>query len=987
MPRLTKARNLLNPVSLLMRRRTSQVDEADIPTAPQRMFEVPALEVPQDYDPRIRGKRVHDFDDDSRKPRRNLSTNDMMGMARASHENRPRRSSVSATSGVAPDAVGFQGTEKEHTPVFVENFDDDNDEQAAPEQVAKAVQRESRANQDFLARASKQFNFDATDFGKPLPAPYEALDAPSTPPLRSASATPPTAVKRSCEVPIADRPVVELDPSAARTESTPSPANPARTSRNTDVSSLRVSLDQSTARSSVSNDTGSTTPPQQTPPRDQSRRSATLEAPFQPTTPLKHLSSNASRVSRFSFQFNSERSIEQERALEEKHKAKYDAKSSKHVSLADSRFEELEDEDFDYDGMEDGGAYEEDIPELGGYDGDETFNNGLASTTLGNLAPLPQPGLPTAPSSQYTTRSPTEMEPSEPPSATEPAAPSDARYPPARTMTRSTVISDDMYYDDGVIGPQVQPGASDTEFVDHTRGEYSSHTERRLEWHAQGIGSRAADQQGAQASRQPTQKSYEEALEESTLRHSTSLNAYHSALAGAATKAAKDGRFSRGQSVNTASSRYSNPLDDFADGLSPDANDTVFGMQQDQSFDDVEEEEDPMIAAANAEVLASEDAEFYGNEFGFYGTSAVSKDGQMYHGGYFGQPEMLRAALSLRATEPNLTPITERSEYSTRNSFIGSTPWGPSQSASQPNLGLKELAASLGVDDNDMTLSQLMRLRRAAFEGNGSNPRSVQGSSGSNDSSPTSQQNTSSPLAFKHQSSSLLSLQDIRRPSDLELPNVSEAPEVEDFSEDALLADSPISPTVTFGTAQAIALNKQARRQSAEIYAREYQDFVTKSLPAQSQTNGLTTHERHSSSPVTSLPSVAGPSSPPLLASPKSPRSSVTSPLATPLLYQFPAVPSSSSAAVPLPPSDMMEKFAQRPPPDAYRKSWEPSQRASMGGQARDRSSDGSAGSTSVAYVRDVGSDGKEKWYLERRRKRSSGDLIVLSREAVKGGI
>lgn len=100
--------------------------------------------------------------------------------------------------------------------------------------------------------------------------------------------------------------------------------------------------------------------------------------------------------------------------------------------------------------------------------------------------------------------------------------------------------------------------------------------------------------------------------------------------------------------------------------------------------DGYEDEDDDFIAAANAEALAYDDSGFYGQEFGFYARarsdSTGSNKGQIVeaiNGGFFGEDgdDPLRRQKSSR--EPDLTPITERSEFSARNSFIN---FGPASS-------------------------------------------------------------------------------------------------------------------------------------------------------------------------------------------------------------------------------------------------------------------------------------------------------------------
>nr|POE54955.1 hypothetical protein CFP56_64627 [Quercus suber] len=98
----------------------------------------------------------------------------------------------------------------------------------------------------------------------------------------------------------------------------------------------------------------------------------------------------------------------------------------------------------------------------------------------------------------------------------------------------------------------------------------------------------------------------------------------------------------------------------------------------DQTFNDTPgmhddfETDDDVIAAANAEALANDDEGFYGHEFGFYAKArSNSNDLEAINGGFFGEDGDNGLMRNKSVLEPNLTPITERSEFSTRNSFIG----------------------------------------------------------------------------------------------------------------------------------------------------------------------------------------------------------------------------------------------------------------------------------------------------------------------------
>lgn len=228
------------------------------------------------------------------------------------------------------------------------------------------------------------------------------------------------------------------------------------------------------------------------------------------------------------------------------------------------------------------------------------------------------------------------------------------------------------------------------------------------------------------------------------------LSAYHNALAFAANKAAVQGRFER-RSVTEGLGPSSSP-----DGAPRRRNvsfneprtsvhrtavaqqsftgDEDLDHGDDFNFDDTMDDED-IIAAANAEALENDDEGEYGSEFGFYASSYGSDDAQAYHGGYFGTASLnqIKRSHSGREAfqEPNLTPITERSEWSNRNSMISLAMHGSGISpgvlspGSLPSTtpGLAQIADQMqneGSPGDDMTLSALMKARRGAFGGGGS---------------------------------------------------------------------------------------------------------------------------------------------------------------------------------------------------------------------------------------------------------------------------
>jgi len=167
------------------------------------------------------------------------------------------------------------------------------------------------------------------------------------------------------------------------------------------------------------------------------------------------------------------------------------------------------------------------------------------------------------------------------------------------------------------------------------------------------------------------------------------------------------------------------------------------------NFDDEDDMDDPMVAAANAEALAYDTDGEYGQEFGFYSTSEVGNVSaeQIFAGGYFGEPGMnLGQPRPFLVRRPSLTPISERSECSYRNSMVfgfenppGSRGGaGSALGGSVHPLALSQSLAGLALDgdgsvgqggQDDIALSQLLRLRRSW--GAGSQAGSVKSAPGS----------------------------------------------------------------------------------------------------------------------------------------------------------------------------------------------------------------------------------------------------------------
>ncbi|KAK6332703.1 hypothetical protein TWF696_002729 [Orbilia brochopaga] len=124
-----------------------------------------------------------------------------------------------------------------------------------------------------------------------------------------------------------------------------------------------------------------------------------------------------------------------------------------------------------------------------------------------------------------------------------------------------------------------------------------------------------------------------------------------------------------------------------------------------------EGDEDDMIAEANRDVLASDNDGWYGQEFNFYPTS--STDSTYLAGGFFGtdlpKPGFIR--------NPSLTPISERSEGSLRNSLSIISPNSISHagiSAGPLSAALfTELANDEQITCDETTLTQLQLLNGA----------------------------------------------------------------------------------------------------------------------------------------------------------------------------------------------------------------------------------------------------------------------------------
>ncbi|KAL4965105.1 uncharacterized protein BDV14DRAFT_173739 [Aspergillus stella-maris] len=312
---------------------------------------------------------------------------------------------------------------------------------------------------------------------------------------------------------------------------------------------------------------------------------------------------------------------------------------------------------------------------------------------------------------------------------------------------------DDLYFDDGEFGELDVQGPGET-FDESVFDDPTSHLYERKQ-SAQPQNEEAADSYGLKhmssiASQQHqgfAPRRYgsvagnmhppELANSHSGILSEHNLEAFHNALADAANQSAK-GRLVHTTSVSERSmAQESAQTADSQPGLVSDESRISQAMDM-VSFDEVFEDfdyddnddllyDDPIIAAANAEALENDDEGFYGHEFGFY-AQANGNGSELTNGGYFGPrgADGISRSKSGRGIfrEPSLTPITERSEWSTRNSIISVTAHGvahPNQSVSSP--GLAQLVDLNSIDD-EMSLSALMKLRRDAWGGSNGSLRS-----------------------------------------------------------------------------------------------------------------------------------------------------------------------------------------------------------------------------------------------------------------------
>ncbi|KAJ5884218.1 hypothetical protein N7504_011790 [Penicillium tannophilum] len=701
--------HLLNPMSLLARRRSSQIGSSRIEDAKLNAANmIPAI--PDDYDPRIRGKIIHDFS--APRARRNVSGNSTTADGKS-----PNQQDPSLQSPASPWNDRSR-RHSDHSPVFKEHFEED--------QNVLHIENKGYLQSSLLTSPAQP--------GYERSIPVFARKFPSTAPEQSTE-TGDHYENLPAELP-GDGPV-EL----------PAEVPPEYT----------------------------THPPRASPPASQ--KDQDIIPKVHPAGLPKHLKSNAS--SRFSFDMGGVESSVQEKLLEEKHKAKEAARK-----LDDGYFDDFDDE-FDHDMMDDMDDLEEEIPEISA-DYDEDYAPPVPLNINGDLKSWAAPGLSPVVASPITPAPPSEI-PTNPYFCEDQMLQEENHDFQGQSMMENTrqfsddqmqtiADDDDLYFDDGEFGDldadDQDGGFDESIFDDETSHLYERKTVNKeatqepqdaipeederpekdllLEEDAiQGLKhmpSVASEYQMGPIKRGPLGEPIPNmgpARAHGGVLTEQNLEVLHNALEFAANEAVAQGQFGRTFSTSERSAGQdsipqTSHTGDSQPGLVSDDSRLSQAAEM-MGFDDVFDDniynddayyDDPIVAAANAEALENDDEGFYGQEFGFYAQAHGTSE--LTNGGYFGPRgvEGISRSFSSRGKfqEPSLTPITERSEWSTRNSLISLKAHGAAHS--NPSLASPGLAqlVDMGNLDDEMTLSALLKLRRGAWGGSNGSLRSSAGS-------------------------------------------------------------------------------------------------------------------------------------------------------------------------------------------------------------------------------------------------------------------
>ncbi|ETN46272.1 uncharacterized protein HMPREF1541_00456 [Cyphellophora europaea CBS 101466] len=804
--------NLLNPMSLLARRRTSQNQNETADLSVNTMH-VPAM--PENFDPRIRGTITHDFS--APRSRRTPSYGDSSQMDKFRSEMGPYSASMhpdafSPSPGLQPPT---SGQTPGHSPMFKEHFQDDR-QALRPGQTA------------YLHNVASQSSTSAQDLEANMPVFAKKL------PIRLPDQQKQDTQNEQHAPPDLDRPLpqhpLSPPPPPPPPKHTP-PLLPAEPERR---------------------------PP--SPPQSERTPTPPLNVPPASTLP-RHMTSTSSR---FSFQIGGQASSTQEKLLEEKHKQFQATKRVSSLSQGYGMDDDFDDYDFDADA-----GMEEEIPESGFNDDDDDYapvdRSKIECSTSAQRQPMHQVVQPSCQTeddgffndgdlmefdrSKIETMTSPRREPDSqtmqagnvfdsedhpryqrskvkdltllqgqpvqqfhftpdsltfsPTSSNQVSQPTprddhgmaigvaDSKDSPervhgherarsmdvvevtmglgglgitttspklensARAAQKDSVTFDDneLYFDDGEFGNAAAndstAGGFNEELLDDETAirDIPAENRRRYEVAKQAAGPngevQVAPKADSAASQGPAFSSDDDERVRCLRGSSASgsivagltegnLAAYHDALANAANVAAANGKFNR-VSFSQDSEDESQP-GVIADESRFSNNFGGSGIAYDDGFpfDDDDMDDEMMIAAANAEALENDDDGFYGQEFGFYARARNKDESDMVSGGFFAPrgSNGVKRSHSGRGNfqEPSLTPITERSEWSTRNSVASlQIPGGiPGSAQSLPSPGIAQLLErdSPGHED-DMTLSALMKLRRGAFGGSSTSVSSL----------------------------------------------------------------------------------------------------------------------------------------------------------------------------------------------------------------------------------------------------------------------
>lgn len=717
--------HLLNPMSLLARRRSSQLVSSRAEDVKIKNRNVPAM--PDDYDPRIRGKIVHDFS--APRPRRNLSATQQDTVVNGQDTSPPQIPSQ-------PRGAHWNDQAKrhsDHSPVFKEHFEDQN-----------VLQVESKGYlQSSLLTGQSQPGYDSSlpVFARNLPShlPDRTVDAPKQ--LETETEEPPPSPPKA---------ISHAHPQHPQDQDTiPNvPFNPSALPRHLKSNASRFSFDMSGVESST--------------------QERMLEE--------KHKAKEASRrmedgyFDDFDEDFDDDMMDDLDGLEERIPGVNADADDDEYDDFSLSR------------NINEAKSWA--IPGLSPVVASpvtaappEHTNTSHSTSHLSEATQIDD-----APNQQLPGEQPPQVAQTDVPSTL-------SQVPIAKQAAPILDDDDDLYFDDGdfgdldadnqdggfdesifddvnshlyerkPVGAPAAPLPTDTAAPgedDSSEGKESPVAEKGVQG-LQHMSSVASDYRATGSVKrgplgEPIPNMGPVRAHGGGVLTEQNLDILHNALAFAANEASYSARIERKFSTSEASqgqdsaAQTSQTIDSQPGLVSDDSRisqaadvmafEDVFDDQvyDDHFYDDNDDSyfDDAIVAAANAEALENDDDGFYGQEFGFYAQADGNSASELTNGGYFGprRVEGLTRNHSSRGKfqEPSLTPITERSEWSTRNSMISVKAHGgthPNSALASP--GLAQLV-DMGNLDDEMSLSALMKLRRGAWGGSNGSLRSSAGS-------------------------------------------------------------------------------------------------------------------------------------------------------------------------------------------------------------------------------------------------------------------